>query len=291
MFKSGYVAIVGSPNAGKSTLLNNILDYKVAITSDKANTTRNMIRGIYTDDASQIVFVDTPGITKPQNKLQVFMKNQTEEAMASVDVILYMLDANIGIRKKENEIIEKLSKRKDIKIIACLNKIDLIEQEKAMTLIGKLKDFNIFDDIIAISLKDKIEIKGIIDMISGYLDAGELLYTDSELVDFTTSFYISEVIREKAIRLTEEELPHSIYTEIKEIDDKNSKVYIEAVIYVERESQKGIVIGKKAQMIKKIGEYARTDIERYYQKQVYLELIVRVNKKWTNNNLDFFEEK
>lgn len=290
MYKSGYVAIVGSPNAGKSTLINAILDSKLAITSDKVNTTRNMIRGIYTDDEKQIIFIDTPGINVPQNKLQVYMKNQISEALASVDIILYILDAEVGIKGREETIIERISKYNKNAVIACVNKIDLIDQSRAVELIDDLQSRDIFDDIVAISLKEHFNPQGLLDIIAQYLPEGEQIYSEDEVTDMTTQFYISEIIREKVLRNTYQEIPHGVYVKVDEIEHEDDRVYIHGVIYVERESQKRIIIGSKGSMIRDIGKNARYDIERYYGQKVYLDLVVRLDKNWTNKGLEFFEQ-
>ncbi|MFV0288815.1 MAG: GTPase Era [Mycoplasmatales bacterium] len=290
MFKSGYVAIVGSPNAGKSTILNEVLDAKVAITSDKVGTTRNMIRGIHTDNELQIIFVDTPGINNPQNKLQVYMKNQVEEALHSVDLIVYVLDAKVGIRSKETEIIKKISQNKKTPLIACLNKIDLITQEKALQVITQLQEKAVFQEIIAISAKEGLNVPSFLKTLKNYLPEQAPLYSAEQLTDFSTKFYITEIIREKILRNTFDEIPHGVYVQVNELTLANKKVYIEAIIYVERESQKGIVIGKKAEMVKKIGKYARQDLEDYFGQKIYLDLVVRVDKKWRNKDLEIFEQ-
>ncbi len=289
MFKSGYVAIVGSPNAGKSTLLNELLDSKVAITSDKVGTTRNMIKGIYTDENMQIVFVDTPGINVPKNKLQVYMKHQVDEALASVNTVIYLLDATVGLRKRELEIIERLKKDKNTYKIACINKIDLVNQEKAINLVMQLQDMKIFEDVFALSLKEGLNTKSFLNTIYDTLLEGDLIYQKEQVTDFTLKFYISEIIREKVLRNTFDEIPHGIYIRVDEISEEDNGMYIQAIVFVERESQKGIVIGKKAEMIKKIGKNARYDLERYFDKKVYLDLTVRVDKKWTNKNEEVFE--
>ncbi len=289
MFKSGYVAIVGSPNAGKSTLLNELLDSKVAITSDKVGTTRNMIKGIYTDDNMQVVFVDTPGINVPKNKLQVYMKHQVDEALASVNTVIYLLDATIGLRKRELEIINRLKQDKNTYKIACLNKIDLVKQEKAIGLVEQLQEMNIFEEVFALSLKDGLNTKSFLKTIYDTLQEGDLIYQKEQVTDFTLKFYISEIIREKVLRNTFDEIPHGIYIRVDEIEEESNGIYIQAIVFVERKSQKGIVIGKKAEMIKKIGKNARYDLERYFDNKVYLDLTVRVDKKWTNKNEEVFE--
>ncbi len=289
MYKSGFVAIVGSPNAGKSTLLNEILDAKIAITSDKVGTTRNMIRGIYTDDSMQIVFVDTPGINTPQNKLQVYMKNQVEEAINSVDIIIYVMDAKVGFRNKEQQIIDKISKNKDVIKLACINKIDLIDQTKAFNIIEQLQQLEVFKEVFALSIKEGINVKSFLNTIKSYLPEGEKIIDDDMLVDFSTKFYISEIIREKVLRNTYDEVPHSVYVRVDEIQKQNDKYYIEAIIFVQQESQKGIVIGAKANMIKKIGQNARKDLKDYFNASVHLDLTVRVDKKWTDKRIEAFE--
>lgn len=287
MFKSGSVAIIGSPNAGKSTLLNNLLNSKIAITSDKVNTTRNMIRGIHNDEDSQIIFIDTPGINKPQNKLQVYMKNQIEEAINSVDMIIYIVDAKVGIKAKEIEIIEKIKKYKNIPKLAFINKIDLIEQNKVVEIIEKLKNEEVFFDIFALSLKEKFNSQNLIDIIKKTLPEGDIYYDREQFTDFTTNFYLSELIREKVFRNTHDEIPHGVRVKIDEVDKTENQIYVNAIIYVERESQKGIIIGKKGQMIRTIGQNSRYEIERYFNQKVFIDLVVRVDKKWTNKDYDF----
>lgn len=284
--KVGYVAIIGSPNAGKSTLLNSLLDAKIAITSDKVNTTRNLIRGIYTDQKQQIIFVDTPGINTPQNKLQVYMKNQIDEALMSVDLIIYILDAKVGLRDKEEEIISRIAKKKVPKIV-CINKIDLTTQENVEKIIDNLKARDIFDDIIAMSVTQKFNNQAVLESIYNFLQEGEKIYSDEQITDMGEKFYIAEIIREKVFRNTYAEIPHGVYVKVEEKIKEKKRVYIEAIIYVERESQKGIVIGNKAEMLKKIGTFARKDLEYYYNENVYLDLTVRVDKGWTNKR-DFF---
>lgn len=288
MFKSGYIGIIGSPNAGKSTFLNKLLDSKIAITSDKIGTTRNLIKGIYTDDESQIVFIDTPGYIDPKNKLQVHMNNKVEEALVSVDIIFYIVDAKIGIRQKEEEIITKIAEVKDVIKIACINKIDLISQEKALYLVNKLNTMEIFNEVTATSFKESDELFSFVSLFKQYLSSNGLVYTDAEVVDFSEKFYVEEIIREKVIRNTYQEVPHGIYVEVTELV-KKEKIYISAIIYVERNSQKGIIIGKKASMLKQIGIYARKDLEYYFNKRVYLDLLVRVSENWTNKRYEFIE--
>lgn len=288
MFKSGYIGIIGSPNAGKSTFLNKLLDSKIAITSDKIGTTRNLIKGIYTDDESQIVFIDTPGYIDPKNKLQVHMNNKVEEALVSVDIIFYIVDAKIGIRQKEEEIITKIAEVKDVIKIACINKIDLISQEKALHLVNKLNTMEIFNEVTATSFKESDELFSFVSLFKQYLSSNGLVYTDAEVVDFSEKFYVEEIIREKVIRNTYQEVPHGIYVEVTELV-KKKKIYISAIIYVERNSQKGIIIGKKASMLKQIGIYARKDLEYYFNKRVHLDLLVRVSENWTNKRYEFIE--
>ncbi len=290
MFKSGYVGIIGSPNAGKSTILNEILDAKVVITSDKVGTTRNVIKGIYTDEKMQVVFADTPGINNPQNKLQVMMQHYAEAAIFNVNIVLYVLDAKVGFRAKEKEIVSKIAQNKDVVKIACINKIDLIEQEQAINLINQLQDLEIFSQVVALSAKKHLDGQAFLNMIYNYLPEGDLIYEQDQVVDFSENFYISEIIREKVLDNTFDEVPHGVYVKVQDKRVDKNKVYIEAIVFVERESQKGIVIGNKASMIKSIGQSARKDLENYYAKKVFLDLIVRVDKKWTNKDMLFFED-
>lgn len=279
MLKSGFISIVGSPNAGKSTLLNKILKKKVSIVTDTVQTTRDIIKGIYHEKDLQIVFLDTPGFHKPNNKLQKYMNFQIDEALYDIEGIIYILDASIGIRKKEEEIISRL-RDINLPIICIINKIDLIDQDKLNLLFTKLEEQNIFKTIIPMSLKEDFNTEVVIDVLKDILPQGVKYYEDDQFTDSPQEFVISEIIREKIILKTREEIPHSIGVKVLKIEDSPKDIYIEVVIFVERESQKGILIGKKASMIKSIGIDSRKELELMYNKKVILDSRVKVLKNW-----------
>ncbi len=290
MYKSGFVAIVGSPNAGKSSIINALLDQKIAIVSDKVQTTRDMIRGIYTDKVAQtqIVFVDTPGFHKPQNKLQNYMNAQIDGALNDIEAVVYVLDGEIGIRKKEKEIIERLSHIKLPKI-AIVNKIDLIGQEKTQKIVDQLSEYNIFNHTLAISVKEEFNVKSVIDLLTPHLVEGVQYYEDDQVSDFSEAFIISEIIREKVLKYTMDEVPHSIGVKIDQLEEDDEIINIAATIYVERNSQKGIVIGNQGKMLQKIGKDARLELAKRYDKRIYLENHVKVLKNW-GRKIDLLKE-
>ncbi|MGL4588813.1 MAG: GTPase Era [Mycoplasmatales bacterium] len=288
MYKSGFVSVVGSPNAGKSTFLNTVIGYKVSITSSKVQTTRNNIRGIYHEDDLQIVFLDTPGIHKPQNKLQEFMNDQIDEAISDNDLIIYMIDAEVGLRSKELEIIERLSKTKVPKI-AVVNKIDLVNQETAQNIILKLMDYEIFHDVIAVSLRDKFNHESVLKAVKNLLPEGNPYYEKGQVTDSPEAFIISEIIREKVIERTAQEIPHSVSVKTTSIKKKRETMLIDADIYVQRNSQKGIIIGEQGKKLKEIGYRARKELEEMYGLKVYLTLHVKLLKNWSKN-VDYLED-
>jgi GTP-binding protein Era len=270
MFKSGFVAIVGSPNAGKSTFLNTVIGKKVSIVSDKVQTTRDMIRGIYTTDDIQIVFLDTPGFHQPQNKLHVYMNRQIDMSLMNIDVIVYMLDAKYGLGKKEQVNLKKLSEFKNIPLICVVNKIDLLPQQRVSAIVKEINELGLFSDVICASMKEKFNQESIIRSIKGYLKE-------------TTEFFIEEIIREKILYHTDQEVPHSIGVKVKDIYDQQEVLVIEAEIYVERDSQKGIIIGKAGSMLKAIGKASRLELKAEFKQPVHLELHVKVLSKWGQN--------
>ena len=281
--KSGFVSIIGRPNVGKSTLLNSILNKKIAITSNTAQTTRNIIQGIYNSKDLQIVFVDTPGIHKPQYKLGKVLNEQAYYSMNDVDVILFLIDITKEFGKGDKFILEKL-KETNIPIILVLNKIDKIKYKEVLPKIAKYKDIYPFKEIIPISATKKSNIDELISTISNYLKDDIKYYDDETITNVSTKFIISELIREKVLYLTKEEIPHSVSCIIDLIEEDKKSVVINAFIIVDRDNLKKILIGKKGNMIKTIGTNARKDIENLLNKKVYLDLKVKVIKNWRDKN-------
>lgn len=281
IFKSGFVALIGRPNVGKSTLLNNVLGQKIAIMSDKAQTTRNKIRGIYTTDQEQIVFIDTPGIHKPKHKLGEYMTRIAQRTLNEVDLVVFMVDAEQGYGKGDQYIIDLL---KDAKtpVFLIINKIDRIHPNDLLPLIDMYRNLHAFDEIVPISALEGNNVNTLLQQITSYLDEGPKFYPDDQVTDHPERFIVSELIREKILHLTREEVPHSIAVAIEDMTYKKDGdvVYIQAVIVVERTSQKGIIIGKNGSMLKKVGSLARQDIEALLGSRAFLELYVKVEKNW-----------
>jgi GTP-binding protein Era len=284
-FKSGFAAIIGRPNVGKSTLLNEVIGQKIAIMSDKPQTTRNRIQGVYTTDDAQIVFLDTPGIHKPKTKLGSHLNQVAESALNEVDVILMMVDAESGIGRGDRYIIEQL-KRVTTPVILVINKIDKVAPETLLPLIDQYKDLHDFAEIIPISALRGEHVDTLLKEVIERLGEGPQYYPADQVTDFPEQFICAELIREKILHLTEEEVPHSVavYVESMKAQD-NGVVHISAVILVERDSQKGIIIGKNGSMLKKIGQTARQDIERLLGSRIFLELWVKVKKDWRNQDV------
>ena len=281
--KSGFVSLIGRPNVGKSTLLNAIINKKIAITSNTAQTTRNMIQGIYNSDDLQIVFVDTPGIHKPQYKLGKILNEQAYSSMDGVDVILFILDVTQEFGKGDEFILDKL-KNTDIPVLLVLNKIDKINYEDVLPKIMKYKDIFPFKEIIPVSAYKRKNIDELIRTISKYLTDDIKYYDENSITNVSTSFIISELIREKVLYFTKEEVPHSVTCVVDLIEEDKNNVSITAFIVVDRENLKKILIGKKGAMIKKIGISARNDIEGLLGKKVYLDLKVKVIDNWRDKN-------
>ena len=277
--KSGFVSLIGRPNVGKSTLLNAIVGKKVAITSSTAQTTRNMIQGIYHGDDLQIVFVDTPGIHKPQNKLGKVLNKQAYYNLDDVDLILFLTDVTQNLGTGDKFIIEKLKETK-VPVILILNKIDKIPYEMILPKIEEYKDLYDFKEIIPVSAFKKKNIDELIKVVSNYLTDDIKYFDDNTITNVSTTFSISELIREKVLLLTKEEVPHSVTCIIEDISEDKNNVSIGASIIVDRESLKKILIGKNGSMIKKIGIEARKDIEELLNKKVYLDLRVKVVDNW-----------
>lgn len=287
MFKSGFVTVIGRPNAGKSTFVNKVLGQKIAITSDKPQTTRNNISGIYTTEQSQIIFIDTPGIHKPHHKLGAYMTSEAINTLKSVDLIMFMVDATKPFGKGDMFIIEELKKVK-VPVFLILNKVDVITDiVKMKENVDKYKAAYKFKGIFSVSALRGDHIDKLIEDIENELEEGPKYYPDDQKTDHPERFIIGELIREKVLQLTKEEVPHSVMCLIDYLrydEDNDDLLNIHASIIVERDSQKGIIIGKGGQMIKKIGTLARKDILHLLGTKVFLDLHVKVEKDWRNKD-------
>ena len=277
--KVGFVSIVGRPNAGKSTLINSIIGSKVAIVSDKAHTTRNNIQGIYNDDDSQIIFIDTPGIHKPMHKLGKYMNSQSYYSIEDTNVILFMVDATEKIGKGDKFILEKL-KEADSNVFLVLNKVDRIKKENLFPMIEEYNKLFDFKEIIPISALKKDNIDDLIKTIKKYLDEGERYYSEDYYTDKSINFMVSEIVREKVLNLTHEEVPHAVTCVLEKYEEEKNSIHINVLIIVEREGIKRILVGHSGSMIKEIGIEARKDIEELVGKKVYLELFVKTVNNW-----------
>ena len=284
--RSGFVSIVGRPNVGKSTLINNLLKRKVAITSDKAGTTRNIIYGVYNEEDTQIVFIDTPGIGKTADKLEAHL-NKKAFASFENDIVLFLVDIASGFGKGDQKILDKL-KRDEKKVILVLNKIDKINKEKLFEEITKLKDLYDFLEIVPISGLKNNNTDELIKAIKKYLPDNVKYFDNNVVTNTDEAFMIGEIIREKVLNLTKEEVPHAVTCMVENIEFKKGICNINALIIVDRNNLKGILIGKNGSMLKKIGSLARTDIEEYLGMKVYLELYVKTIENWKNKE-EIFE--
>lgn len=277
--KSGFVSIIGRPNVGKSTLLNSILGKRVAITSDKPQTTRNMIQGIYNEEDTQIVFVDTPGIHKPQNKLGRVLNKQAYFTINDVDIIILVVDISEKIGRGDEFVIDIL-KNTDKPVFLVINKIDKLPREEILKKIDDYQKLYDFAEIIPVSARKKDNTNRLIEVIKKYLPDNIKYFDSTTITSSSEDFIISEFIREKVLDLTEEEVPHSVTCLVEELYVENEIMNIGATIIVDRENLKKIIIGKNGNMIKEIGIRARRDIEEYFGKKVYLDLFVKVVPKW-----------
>lgn len=285
--KSGFVSIVGRPNVGKSTLLNKLLNQKIAITSDKVGTTRNTIYGIYNDEDSQIVFVDTPGINKATSKLGEVLNNKAYSSFDN-DLVLFLVDIASGFGPNDNRILNRL-KEDNKDVILVLTKVDKIKKDKLYDEIIKLKDLYNFLDIVPISSIKGINTTELIEVIKKYLKDDVKYFDDDVITNVSEKFLVGEIIREKILILTKEEVPHAVTCVVENMEFKKDKCYINACIVVDRDNLKGIIIGKNGQMLKKVGTMAREEIEVLLGKKVYLELFVKVIENWRQKP-NLFEE-
>lgn len=283
MFKSGFVAIVGKPNAGKSTLMNNIIKHKIAITSPKAQTTRNKIEGIYNDERMQVIFIDTPGIHKSTTKLGVELNKMAFSSTRDVELTLLIVDASKRCDELDDKVLEKLKTVKS-PIVLVLNKIDVLNKEQ---LIKKTLEWNKKGDfaaIVPISALKSDNVEELKNVIYEYLPEGPMYYDSDAICSYPERFLVSELIREKILFFTQEEIPHSVAVVTDSMKKKGDTYIVNATIIVDRDSKKGIIIGKGGSMLKKIGVAARTTIEDLLGYKIYLELFVRVEKDWKNSN-------
>ena len=296
-FKSRFITILGRPNVGKSTFMNHVLGQKVAIMSDKPQTTRNKIQGVYTTDTAQMIFIDTPGIHKPKHQLGEHMMRVAKRTLKETEVILFVVNAT---EKKGpgDEYILNMIKDTKTPVILVINKIDLIHPDELPEIIERYSNEFEFADVVPISALQGTNTTNLLDVIESHLEEGPMYYPKDRVTDHPEHFIVSELIREKILLLTEQEIPHSIGVEVTKMkrEDDREKVKVEAIIYVERDSQKGMVIGKGGKMLKRVGTLARKDIEALLGDKVYLELWVKVQKDWRNKpqfirNLGYKDEE
>ncbi|WP_440865976.1 GTPase Era [Staphylococcus shinii] len=294
--KSGFISIIGRPNVGKSTFVNRVIGHKIAIMSDKAQTTRNKIQGVMTQEDAQIIFLDTPGIHKPKHKLGDYMMRVATNTLSEIDAIMFMVNVNEDIGRGDEYIMDML---KTIKtpVFLVLNKIDLVHPDELMPRIEKYKKYLDFTEIVPISALEGHNVEHFINVLKSYLPEGPKYYPDDQISDHPEQFVVGELIREKILHLTSEEIPHAIGVNVdRMIKEDEDRVRIEATIFVERDSQKGIVIGKGGKKLKEVGKRARLDIERLLGSKVYLELWVKVQKDWRNKvnfirQMDYLEDQ
>ncbi|MBG9590316.1 GTPase Era [Cytobacillus firmus] len=281
--KSGFISIIGRPNVGKSTFLNRVIGQKIAIMSDKPQTTRNKVQGVLTTNDAQFIFIDTPGIHKPKHKLGDFMMKVAQNTLKEVDVILFMVNAQEGFGRGEEFILEKFQSVRT-PIFLVINKIDQVHPDELFKIIESYKEKYDFSEIIPISALEGNNVETLLEQIKKYIPEGPQFYPADQVTDHPERFIVSELIREKALHLTREEIPHSLAVTIDKMERREDKdvVHVMATIIVERDSQKGIVIGKQGKMLKEIGKRARVDIENLLGSQVFLELWVKVQKDWRN---------
>lgn len=285
-FKSGFVTIVGRPNVGKSTLINHIIGEKITITSDKAQTTRNRVQGIYTTDKEQIVFIDTPGIHKPKHQLGRYMVKSALSTLNEVDIVLFMINVSEKMGPGDRFIIERL-KTVESPVFLVMNQIDKIHPDELLPMIEAYQEELNFDEVIPVSALDGNNVDRLMEVISSYLEEGPQYYPTDQISDHPEYFIVQELIREKVLELTREEIPHSVAVQTESMEKiDEDMIEVRATIVVERGSQKGIIIGKRGSMLKEIGTRARKDIQKLLGSKVYLELWVQVKADWRNTPRD-----
>ena len=283
-FKSGFVAVVGRPNVGKSTLINALIDDKIVIVSDKAQTTRNRIVCVYTDEKKQIVFMDTPGIHKPKHKLGEFMVDQAVDSLREVEAVLFVVAANEKRGPGDNFVIEQLRKV-NVPVFLIVNKIDTMDKQDLLEAIVSYENSYPFEVVVPISAKEKDNIEEVVNLLEKHLPEGPKYFPDDMITDQPERLIISDIVREKILLQTHDEIPHAIAVDVDEMKTRaDGTTYVRATIYVERDSQKGIIIGKQGAMLKTIGRQARGDVERLLATKVFLDLWVKVKKDWRNKS-------
>ena len=286
IFRSGFASLIGRPNVGKSTLLNYLVGRKIAIVSDKPQTTRNKIQGVFTTENYQAVLLDTPGIHKPKHRLGKFMVSVALQALKEVDVIFYLIDAGAEPGPGEQYILNVLEEV-NTPVILIVNKIDTVHKDELILLIDYYTKKRRFDEVIPLSAYTGENVDKLIELLSSYLPEGPKYYPEGMISDQPEERLIAELIREKALLLTREEIPHSLFVQLEVFERRTDDlIYVEAIMYVERDSQKGIIIGKKGSMLKEIGRLAREELENLFGMRFYLDLRVKVRKNWRQNQLD-----
>mgnify|MGYP001608969185 FL=1 len=288
-FKSGFVAIVGKPNVGKSTLINDFLGCKLSIVTPKPQTTRKKIMGVLTKEGYQIVFYDTPGIMEPKYELQKYMVKEAYEAIEDADVILMMAEPFEPPAEKDKDFFEKLS-HLNIPVILAINKIDLVEKDSLIPILSAYNQRFNFAEIVPISALKGISLDLMLNLVVKYLPEGDPFYPEDYMTDYNERFLASEIIREKVFEFYGEEIPYSTTVEIEEFKEREAgKDFIKAIIFVERDSQKGIIIGENGKAIKRVGVIAREEIEKQTGRKVYLELWVKVMEKWRKDKKKMYK--
>ena len=281
MHKAGFVNIVGNPNVGKSTLMNQLVGEKISIATFKAQTTRHRIMGIVNTEDMQIVFSDTPGVLKPNYKMQEMMLQFSESALADADILLYVTDV-IERPEKNTDFLEKVAKMQ-IPVILLINKIDESDQKTLVTLVEKWHELLPKAEILPISAKNKFGTDTLMKRIKELLPESPAYFDKDQLTDKPAKFFVSEIIREKILRYYDKEVPYSVEVVVERFKEDEKKIHINAVIYVERDSQKGIIIGHQGQALKKVSTEARKSLEKFFDKKIYLETFVKVDKDWRNS--------
>ena len=277
--KSGFVSLVGRPNVGKSTLLNNILGMKIAITSNVAGTTRNIIQGIYNDDDSQIIFIDTPGIHKPKDKLGTYLNRKAYTMADDVDIILFLVDIEKGFGTGDKFILERL-KELNKPVFLLLNKVDRVSKDELLPIINEYKDLYDFSEIIPLSALKGDNVKDLITTLKKYLSSDIKYYENDAITNVSRNFIIAEMVREKLLNLTKKEVPHSITCLVEKYEEEENVININVLIIIDRDNLKKIIIGKNGAMLKEVGRQSRIDIEKFLGKKVYLETYVKSVKDW-----------
>lgn len=282
-FRSGFAALIGRPNVGKSTLLNAMVGQKIAIMSSRSQTTRNQIRGVWTTPESQVVFIDTPGLHRPKHRLGEAMVASAVATLREVDLVLLVCDATEPNHPNDALVLEHLQGVKT-PVLLVINKVDAVVKTQVLQMMATYKDRWPFAEIVPVSAKDGTQVKTLMDLISARLPHGPQYYPADMVTDHPEQFIIAEIIREKVLQLTHEEIPHSVMVDIEQLEHREHSgvIYVHAIIYAERDSQKGILIGKGGAMLKRVGQMARVELERLLGNQVYIELWVKVKKDWRN---------